>query len=342
MLGDYCRPSGEFDWLLARTAPKPWSVLACLATEERCVALWQKIYPKGLVHSASFIDITNPKSEFRGEVEIRKNIRKSEIQTIGNPSLGFPKQRLFSTNSDIVDCIDSFLATSSPNVILDISCFPKRFFFPFVHRLLSSSKIQNCIATYTIPRQYPDHDLAEQHGPLDHLPFFGPRSYDQQKQKVDVLIVGVGFLPLGIERLLMAHLQEKKTDIEMLLSFPAAPQALRRNWNFWVHLVDGTRLENKSPTRLDGHDVSDVFDHINAITDYGVKTAVFAPYGPKPMSLAMCLYARLTNSVAYYTQPRTYHPDYSIGIERCDAFCLRLNGTDLYKVEGTSPSVNTP
>lgn len=341
MLGNYCRPSGQLDWLLARIAPKPWSVLGCLATEKRCVDVWQRTFPKRLVHSARFIDITNPKSRFHDDAEKLKLTRKREIQAIASPSLGFPTFPLFSTNSEIAQSIDSFLADASPNVILDISCFPKRFFFPFVHRLLSSHKLQNCIVTYTVPEQYHGHDLAEDHEPLDHLPFFGPRSYDHQRQRVDVLIVGVGFLPLGIEQLLRIYQQEKKTDIELLLSFPASPEALRRNWNFLVHLVKGSRLENKSPTRLDGHDVSDVFDHIIAMTDRGMKTAVFAPFGPKPMSLAMCLYARLTNSVVYYTQPRTYHPDYSSGVHRCDAYCLRLNGIDLYNIEqDTKPVAN--
>jgi hypothetical protein len=332
MLGNFCRPSGELDWILARMTPKPWSVLACLSTEMRCVEVWRKTYSKGLIQSACFVDITNPKSRFHDEAEKLKLIRQSEIQAIGEPSLGYPKYQLFSTNSEIAECIDFFLARATPNVILDISCFPKRFFFPIVHRLLSSPKIQSCIVTYTIPERYHGNELAEDHEPLDHIPFFGPRSYEHQKRRVDVLVVGVGFLPLGIEQLLRIYQQEKQTDIEILLSFPAPPEALRRNWNFLVRLVKGSRLEHKSPTRVDGHDVSDVFDHINAMTDRSKKTAVFAPIGPKPMSLAMCLYARLTNSVVYYTQPRTYHPDYSSGIHRCDAYCLRLSGIDLYSL----------
>lgn len=332
MLGPNCRPSGHIDWLLARMAPKPWSVLGCLSSEDRCVEIWRRTFPKGLVHSACFIDIKNPKSRFHVEAEKLKLIRKNELQAISSPSLGFPEYSLFSTNSDIATCIDTFVAHSSPNVILDISCFPKRFFFPFIHRLFSSPQLQNCIATYTIPQHYHGHDLAEDHEPLDHLPFFGPRSYEDQKERVDVLIVGVGFLPLGIEQLLRIYQQEQRTEIELLLSFPAGPEALRRNWSFLVHLVRGSRLESKSPIRVDGHDVSDVFDHIASITDHGSKKAVFAPFGPKPMSLAMCIYSRLTNSFAYYTQPRTYHPDYSTGTLSCEGYCLKLDGADLYRL----------
>jgi hypothetical protein len=54
------------------------------------------------------------------------------------------------------------------------------------------------------------------------------------------------------------------------------------------------------------------------------------------MSIAMCLYANLTDSPVYYSQPKVYHPEYSIGVQVRDgeaeiyAYCIRLSGRDLY------------
>ena len=56
------------------------------------------------------------------------------------------------------------------------------------------------------------------------------------------------------------------------------------------------------------------------------------------MSLGMALFARLTETPIYYTQPTDYRPDYSEGVLEVDshpvtyAYLLRLAGRDLYIV----------
>ena len=65
---------------------------------------------------------------------------------------------------------------------------------------------------------------------------------------------------------------------------------------------------------------------------------VFAPYGTKSMSLAMCLYAcsHPENTDVCYTQPKSYNPQYSTGISMVNgvpdtfAYCIRLDGKDFY------------
>ena len=54
--------------------------------------------------------------------------------------------------------------------------------------------------------------------------------------------------------------------------------------------------------------------------------------------LGMCLFASLhpQSTAVYYTQPRSYNPDYSEGVKVIDgqeqvfAYCLRLGGRNLY------------
>lgn len=84
--------------------------------------------------------------------------------------------------------------------------------------------------------------------------------------------------------------------------------------------------------RLNTSDVSDVFNHILSITDNGREPAIFAPYGPKPLSIAMALFSSLTNSPVYYTQPKKYNPEYSKGKGTVNAYVLKQNGKSLYEL----------
>lgn len=69
-----------------------------------------------------------------------------------------------------------------------------------------------------------------------------------------------------------------------------------------------------------------------------MKKALLAPYGPKPMSVGMAIYATMTESPVYYTQPKIYHPDYSAGISILNGrpeiytYCLKLGGRNLFQI----------
>ena len=61
-----------------------------------------------------------------------------------------------------------------------------------------------------------------------------------------------------------------------------------------------------------------------------------APYGPKPLSVAMCLLGiarqsrhELDTEIGY-TQPREYSPNYSEGSKEVTAFSVKINGRNLY------------
>lgn len=97
--------------------------------------------------------------------------------------------------------------------------------------------------------------------------------------------------------------------------------------------------------RVPTHDVSISFDRLLQHSAGGqAPSLVLAPFGPKSLSLAMCLLgiARMKaggSTEIGYTQPSAYSPDYSTGIAIRDgapvvtAYCLRLNGRDLYSVD---------
>jgi hypothetical protein len=150
-----------------------------------------------------------------------------------------------------------------------------------------------------------------------------------------VAVISIGFVPLGITELVDPERQDVK--FKFLFPFPPGPPYFQRNWKFLAQLERTVTLQSE-PIRVEANNVSDTFDHILELTQRGSRAAVFAPYGPKPMSLAMCLYAIRSGSPVYYTQPQTYHPLYSTGVRIMNnyplayAYCLRLDGRDLYTV----------
>lgn len=93
-----------------------------------------------------------------------------------------------------------------------------------------------------------------------------------------------------------------------------------------------TRIDTKQILRLDTYNVPDIYDTIVHLSEYGRKKILFAPYGPKTMSLAMCLFASQTSSAVYYTQPTIYDPYYSTGKGKCYGFLIKKDGCSLYQV----------
>ncbi len=234
---------------------------------------------------------------------------------------------------------DAFLSVGSAKVLLDISSMPKRWFFPIVHRLMSDARVEILVVCYAVPERYGDQ-LAENPDLIRMLPGFpgnGGTEYDSA-------IVGIGFEPLGITSL-FTDLKFRKT--RLLFPFPPGPPGVRRNWMF-VKLIEEMR-ENREidpPDRVHIHtpDCPQIFDAICTMTEQGLRSAALAPYGPKPMSLAMCLYSLAASKAGkaavpvYYGQPRRYALDYSTGIRRgtsgadIQAYCLKLSGRDLYTI----------
>jgi hypothetical protein len=219
------------------------------------------------------------------------------------------------------------LHSSDGNIVIDISTFPKRFFFPLVKRLLNAG-LKNLIVTYTSPLQYCKDELSGNPYPWDHLPLFMPVDYPERQ--IDVAIVSIGFMPFGLPGLLLSRYNS--TPVKFLFPFPPGPPSYQRTWDF-VRKIE--QSFNFKPTdkiiRLDANNMPEAFEYIISETHNVTKRAIFAPYGPKPMSLAMCIYATINDSSVYYTQPTHYHPHYSIGVGKTFAYALILGGNNLYK-----------
>jgi len=76
--------------------------------------------------------------------------------------------------------------------------------------------------------------------------------------------------------------------------------------------------------------------HRRAHDAYGrlPRPSTFAPLGPKPQFVAMCLLAsQLDGFPVYYAQPQTYASNYSIGCDSMYACWVKRNSVDLYAVD---------
>ena len=326
------RPWGPATWMLDKLPSRQWSLLACMGPEERSLGIWRLINSRKCAGESAFVSIEPAGSRFHSEYQVAMTARQAELSGIGEPSLGVLKSELFASAADIVALADDFALRCAPHLILDISTFPKRFFFPFIKRLLLSSRIETLIATYTLPKSY-GQSLAEDHRPFANLPLFGPSQHPEPK--TEVFVMSAGFMKLGISELLDP---DKQVDVRTILPFPPGMPTFRRNWEFIRAMKEVLPESFKSPVRVSAYDCSDTFSHLREMTDNGRLTAILAPYGPKPMSLAFCLFANLTQSVVYYTQPSVYNPQYSEGTADWNgdlasyAYCIRMHGRDLYSL----------
>ncbi len=231
-----------------------------------------------------------------------------------------------------------FRQIEEQNLIIDITSMPKRLFFYLIKRASTLPvEVQNIIVTYTEPESYDADALAENPGRWAPLPgFSGPRK-DPSERKV---IIGIGFEPLGLPELVISG-EFENTRMSLLFPFPSPPERVAKNWKFVRELFPNVDADVIDIKRVDGTNVPEIFDAIGRIGDFGETYLTLAPFGPKPISLAMALYATkhsvgINPTSVYYTQPSVYNPNYSSGIKMSgdlpmiNSYCIRINGNNLY------------
>jgi hypothetical protein len=331
-IGNY-RPWGMLPWVLTKVPPITWGFIGSLGTEERSLACWQSLQSLGVIARTRFAVIEDPPSPRYSAVTSQKiKERRAEYMARGGAAADIHTHDLFERYSGTIKWIESFLSVAGPNIIIDITSLPKRFFFPIMKIALKNGAIKNLIVTYTVPAAYPSEPLAENFEVWRSLPLFG----GSLTSPSDLIIVGVGYLAMGLPE----ELEQGGPDrlIKLMFPFPDNPISYNKTWGFVRKIeknIPSDRIEIK---QVCATDTSDAFDHLLSMTDNAMLTALFAPYGPKPMSLAMCIFSILTDSPVYYTQPKNYNPNYSIGMSYYQgapetyAYCVRLNGLDFYSI----------
>lgn len=349
------RPFGPIRWLLDKLAQIPkWSLLGTIATEVRCLAAAEVAFQMQRASDITLLRILDPMSEknrFHPQVVVRLDELQSRARGLFGTSLESLQMDLLCFEQEIGDFVADYLQRCHDSVIVDLSAMPKRFFFPILTLLSQSSRIKNLIATYSQPERY-GKVLAEDAQEWESLPMYGGDPLSNDRTPV-TLIIGVGYQPLKISEIL-SHTRFGSDRVKLLFPFPSIPPGFVDNWKFvarikneWSRLRPD-ELPSDAIIRVPTHDASIAFDQLVANTNMGrTPSVVLAPFGPKPISLAMCMLgiARHREGIQTeigYTQPHIYHPEYSVGIGKQNsgpsvtAYCLRLNGCDLYSIPTNS------
>ena len=184
---------------------------------------------------------------------------------------------------------------------------------------MMEGRIDTLVVTYTQAgsRGYTYRHLAEDPEDVQPIPGYGPVHGEPRS-----LIVAVGFESLGLRHLIDEY-RHTRRHIEVLMPFPPGQPYSRRIWRTVQDVeiaMDGNRLH-----RVNAVDAFGTYDRIRNLV--GEPTVgpppALAPYGPKPLSLGMCMYALRNQSPVLYTQPRVYHPDYTVGVGKAWAYCLK-------------------
>ncbi len=332
------QPWGPLQWLLPRLPDRIWSILGVLGTEERCSAALSVI-PTHLLDGRLFLHVRDPWPSPAAGFAARYSDIRTLLTAEGLGAREIEEVELLADIDTIREKVEAFLLHATPHVIVDITSMPKWWFFPVVRMLMESRQVETLIATYAGALRYGAR-LSSDPEPLAPLPTF---SEPPDRVRNDELVIGIGFAALSLRDLYAADADK----IRYLFPFPPGPPNFLRNWDF-LRILEG-EIENRSMAKEDRWDVHmfdcpSVFDALRSFTKGGDRTSALAPFGPKPMSLAMCMFALAAARAGkppvhvYYTQPRRYDLDYSRGIARTDgnpdvkAYCLKMRGEDVYRL----------
>lgn len=327
------RPWGMLDWALQLSAPrKKWQVMGCLGPEERSTVVPLALHARGVAVKPTLLQIEEQNPQYRTVAAKLLLQRQQECYKSGLNPLVIPLDLFASITTIEQECPEP----TEPSVVLDITSFPKRFFFYLLKQYFRSPLVRDLLVTYVPPADYPSAPLTADHDPWDVLPTFRPSDPEKERIANMRLIVNVGFMPDG----LVAHLDNRAEErqIDLIVPFPAAIAAVQRVWQSVWALRSTPYKARFSEHRVAAHDVSEAFDLIIQLLPHATNLVSFAPFGPKPISAAMCLYATLTDCPVFYAQPKVYRPDYSQGVAmvgtapKICAYWVKQDGRQLYRL----------
>lgn len=331
------RPWGPLDWLAPRLPGRAWSLLGVLSTEDRCSASLEVL---GSTHSyCRFLRILDPAPSPKEDFDAAHARLRQVLKDLGASDSAMPDAPLLADVDLMRDELEAFLTQATPHIVLDITSMPKWWFFPFVRWLIEDGRVETLVATYSTAERY-GQQLSTDPLPLAPLPTFNE---PPDRTSNDELVVGIGFAPLSLREIYAADAGK----IRYLFPFPPGPPNFMRNWEF-LRVLE-TEIENRSMGEEDRYfvhmyDCANVFDALKQWTANGTRTTALAPFGPKTLSLAMCVFAIAAAGGGrppvhvFYTQPRSYALDYSTGISRVagvpqvSAYCLKLAGEAVYQL----------
>lgn len=340
MINGALRPWGKPKWLLQMETLRAskWLLIGTISTQDRCLSMLRHSEHSFALCHAAFLEIVDELSEFHDESEARREKNKFLWQNaVAGYSNECHKYGLLDPLRRLQKLVDEWVSGEfKKNVILDVSCLPERFFFPILRWLLASPDVENLVVTCMWPERYTEQDLAYNAQDWAYIPTFGTPS-EASAKTVKRVVVGAGFLPFSLPDWLKKDYNDRSIEVSVLFPFPAPPTNVRRAWEFVRQIeLDVNLRDERQLARVGVNDLAGCFDRIDNFTRGGSVCTVFAPYGPKAHSVAMCLQAIKMGAEVFYTQPTFYHPEYTTGIKLDEgvpdgfAYAVRINGKSLY------------
>lgn len=324
------RPSGDLNWALACSRPRQWHFFGSVNSELRSIETGKILSELRLLESHQLLRVSWPvgPEQSSGEEKTELNLHNFEQACGGTHIL---ERELMAP---IADFSTDATSTNSKSVILDITSMPKRFFFFYLKTLLKDNSVKDLIITYCAGKHRKGL-LSGNSEDWQALPSFRGGTNEEERSAKKRLVVNVGFMPGGLEE----HLKNDSSEQDLFLILPIAARvsSTRRVWKSAMEIQRG--WNSKSPVhlrRVAPHDVSASFDLLSRIS--GGASLSLAPFGPKPISAAMCIYAALNNCPVYYAQPKWYYPDYTTSVvtgadsqPKISAHWIKHGGVCLYK-----------
>ena len=333
------RPWGRIQDILRSQSDEQWALIGCASFESRCTSVFTEMHALRISGPQLIFEVDDPLSISTPEIERLTAQNLAYIEGLGFQDQLIVNVGLTDAFKEIERALKQFLGSiGHRNLIVDITSLPKKVYF-FVTKLLFQDPEgpRNVVFTYAEPERYSEEPLAANPDPWEALPGFRISPSDEIARSV---VVGIGYEPLGLPDLVDSG-KFDETQMTFLFPFPAQADRVARNWQFIRGIFPNADSNRLSIKRVDGINVPEVFQALSSLGEGGELALTLAPFGPKPVSLAMALYAARHSSQnaqtgVYYTQPTYYNPNYSSGVRQIDgqpvvnAYCVKSAGQFLY------------
>lgn len=304
-----------------------FTLIGCLSPEERCCAV-PRILFDSRCDGVKLLEIHDPEDAFpdySAEAKERIDRNKNWLIKFGIrfESSTFP---LVASEDVLIKIVRELTIGVGETVVLDITSLPKRYFCFLIKRLIRHAAIQNLIITATQagPEGYTSGHLAEDPMGCEPFPGFAPRLPPEEC----TLVISVGFELLNIRSLLEVY-NDPKRGTKLMLPFPPDGEAVRRTWSTVRQICSEPSEIRGNLEIVAGWDAELAFKMLRKWKADSDGLAL-APFGAKAHSLAMVLFAIKYDCGLFYTQPKSYHPDYCKGKGGSMAYVVKWQGVACY------------
>jgi hypothetical protein len=314
-------------------------VVGAVSSEMRCCAAPKEVSQLQKLASCALLRIADEVGIHTAATEAAWKVHLDELDQQINPKPSVIDGALFATLDDLNEIYQKLENDTclTGNVIFDVSTLPKRYFFYMLRRMIESPKVSNLIVTYAIPERY-GKKLYENPGSWEPFPSFGPTHSTVERP---MLVIAVGYHHLNLLDLIQ---DRPPRQIRLIKPFPSKPPGSIQNWEFIRFVRGQIAFQPQDIIRVNTYAAPLLFDHLVAQCQAQQEEVILAPYGPKPFSLGMALFALAREAQGLpvtvgYTQPKSYSSDYSTGVEIgydgypvVHSYCVKLNNKNLFSI----------